>query len=137
MSTEVISKFEITNSCTCTTYNEDTGEWDTAPECWGDCWETQVEDFTTITEELFNNNDTNWWKVTGLQLWNGSVGGYFQAKTPVDLLRGMTVNSEWIMRGTAYPDRIEYSLSHHDAPMGSSTVLLPVSEEEREESGLY
>jgi len=35
-----------------------------------------------------------------------------------------------------HADRIEYSLSHHDA-MGSATTLTAVSEERREELGLY
>jgi hypothetical protein len=49
----------------------------------------------------------------------------------------MTVRSEWIMRYEVFSDRIEYSLSHHDAPMGSATTIRPVTEEEREEWGLY
>ena len=30
------------NTCTCVTYNDDAGEWEVAPECWGDCWSDQV-----------------------------------------------------------------------------------------------
>jgi hypothetical protein len=40
------------------------------------------------------------------------------------------------MKGKVFNDRIEYSLSHHDS-MGSNTVLTMVSEEQREELGLY
>lgn len=129
-------KFEVTNECTCLEYDRD--ENTTTPdECFGTCWEWQVEDFTNITEELFNSNETNWWKVDNLRLWNGEVSGYFQAKTPEEVLRGMVVNSSWNMRGIAYADRVEYSLSHHDAPMGSVSVLRSVTEEQREELGLY
>jgi hypothetical protein len=115
------------------TYNEETGDWQDAPECWGDCWEYSVEDFANVTEALRNNNLTDYWKVENLRLWNGEVSGHFQAKTVTDLLRGMTVNSEWTMRYEVFADRIEYSLSHHDAPMGSKSVLRPVDEEEYEE----
>jgi hypothetical protein len=40
------------------------------------------------------------------------------------------------MRYKVFSDRIEYSLSHHDA-MGSNTTLTAVTEEQREELGLY
>lgn len=129
-------KGEITNSCTCVTYNEETGEWDTAPECWGDCWDCSVEDFENVTKELMDSNETGWWKVSDLRLWNGEVSGYFHAEKVTDLLEGMTVRGEWIMRYEVFSDRIEYSLSHHDA-MGSATVLTPISDEQREELGLY
>lgn len=131
-------QFEMTNTCTCTVQDEATGEWTDEPteECYGDCWEWAVEDFAMLTEALFDNNETYWWKVTNLALWSGNVSGYFHAKNVNDLINGMTVNSAWTMRGTVYDDRIEYSLSHHDA-MGSATTLTPISEEEREELGLY
>ncbi len=126
-------KGTITNGCSCVTYNEETGDWQDAPECWGDCWDCAVEDFENVTESLRNNNLTDYWKVENLRLWNGEVSGHFEAKNVKDLLRGMTVNSEWIMRYEVFADRIEYSLSHHDSPMGSASVLRPVSEEEYEE----
>lgn len=137
MKTETGLEFTITNTCTCVTYNEETGDFQESPECWGDCWDSSVEDFYNITEELRNNNETDWWKVTNIQLWDREISGYFNAYKTEDIIRGMAVNSEWIMRGTVFSDRIEYSLSHHDAPTGSRTVLRPVSSEEQEEKGLY
>lgn len=95
-----------------------------------------MEDFTNITEELWDSNETGWWKVSNLALWSGEVSGYFHAKTINDLVEGMTVNSQWTMTGTAYADHVEYSLSHHDA-MGSNTTLTAITEEQREELGLY
>jgi hypothetical protein len=130
---------EITNHCTCTVYDEETGEYTNEPTevCYGECWEMAVEDFAMVTEELRNSNETNWWKVENLRLWNGDIGGLFFADTVAKLIEGMTVRSEWIMRYEVFSDRIEYSLSHHDAPMGSATTIRPVTEEEREEWGLY
>jgi hypothetical protein len=90
-----------------------------------------------VTQELRDNNETNWWRVENLQLWNRQASGMFHAKTVADIIRGMTVNSEWTMRYTVFSDRIEYSLSHHDAPMGSNSTLRAVTEEQREEWGLY
>jgi hypothetical protein len=126
-------KGTITNTCSCVSYNEETGYLQEATECEGLCWEYSVEDFANVTESLRDNNLTDYWKVENLRLWNGEVSGHFQAKTVTDLLRGMTVNSEWTMRYEVFTDRIEYSLSHHDAPMGSTSVLRPVDEEEYEE----
>lgn len=128
-------KHEITNTCTCVEFDEDENELP-ASDCWGVCWHNVLDDFAEGTEELRNSNETGWWKVTDLALWNGNTSGYFHAKTVEDILCGMTVRSEWIMRYTAFPDRVEYSLSHHDA-MGSATTLTAVSAEEVEELGLY
>ena len=132
---------ELTNNCTCLTYEEDgeTKSVDTEYDstCYGDCWEYAVEDFANITEELRNSNETDWWKVSNLRLWDGESSGYFHAKTVADLIEGMTVRSDWSMRYEVHADRIEYSLSHHDSPTGSGTTLTAVSEEQREELGLY
>lgn len=128
-------RHEITNTCTCVEFDEEENELP-ASDCWGVCWHNTVDDFADDTEELRNSNETGWWKVTDLNLWSGNVSGYFRAEKVEDILHGMTVNSEWIMRYTAFPDRVEYSLSHHDS-MGSSSTLTAVTEEEVEELGLY
>jgi len=133
-------KGEITNTCTCLMYEEN-GEEKSIDEtygstCFGDCWEFAVEDFEMVTENLRNANETGWWKVTDLRLWNGEVSGYFHAETVAGLLEGMTIRGEWTMRYKVFADRVEYSLSHHDA-MGSASVLTPISDEQREELGLY
>jgi hypothetical protein len=141
MNETIIATGEITNSCTCLLFEED-GETksidtDYGSTCYGDCWQFAVEDFAMITEELRNSNETDWWKVSNLRLWDGESSGYFHAKTVADLIEGMTVRSDWTMRYEIHADRIEYSLSHHDAPTGSATILTAVSEEQREELGLY
>jgi hypothetical protein len=140
MNETIIATGEITNSCTCLLFEEDgeTKSVDTeyGSTCYGDCWQFAVEDFAMITEELRNSNETDWWKVSNLRLWSGEVSGYFHAKTVADLIEGMTVRSDWTMRYEIHADRIEYSLSHHDA-MGSASTLTAVSEEQREELGLY
>ena len=137
METKIGYTFEYTNTCTCSSYDEETDTHVEMDYCDGFCWETTIEDFTHITENLFNNNETNWWKVSNLRLWDGDINGYFHAKNVTDLIRGMTVNSEWTIRGELFNDCIKYSLYHHDAPTGSNTTLTIVSEEQREELGLY
>lgn len=140
MSNTLLAKGEITNGCSCLTYEDENGNEvsiDDTYTCFGDCWEFAVEDFTMLTEDFRETNETGWWKVTNLALWNGEVSGYFHAKNVAEIIEGMTVRSEWNMTYNVFADRIEYSLSHHDAPTGSATTLTAVSEDEREELGLY
>lgn len=129
----------MTNSCTCTAYDDTIGEYTNEPaaECYGCCWEWSLEHFSMEIQEMLDNAETNWWRVENLKLWDRKVSGIFYAKTVEEILRGMTVNSEWTMRYTVFSDRVEYSLSHHDAPTGSSSVLRAVTDEQREEWGLY
>lgn len=145
MSNDTTTRYELTNTCTCTVYDPDTGEHTDEPVdyCFGDCWEFALEDFYQLNQEFIDSNETGWWKVTNLSLWSGNVSGYFYAKPTLSwyertqsIVEGMTVRSEWTMRYTPYADRIEYSLSHHDS-MGSATTLTSVTEDEREELGLY
>lgn len=140
MTTETfIAKGEITNTCTCVWTDEygdeildDNG--DTTPmDCYGDCWKDSVYDFGEVTKELRESNESNMWQVEDLALWHGTVSGTFEAKTVEDLLCGMTVNGEWIMRYTVFDDRVEYSLSHHDAN-GSCTVLRPAQDLDEDNS---
>jgi len=139
MTTETpIATGEITNTCTCVQVDDEGNTTDEpVSHCYGDCWYDSVDNFTYVCNDFREKNETDWWKVTNLRLWDGDVSGYFHADNVEDLLRGMAVRGEWIMRYSVFADRIEYSLSHHDAPMGSATVLTAVSDEEREELGLY
>jgi hypothetical protein len=141
MNETIIATGELTNNCTCLLFEEDgeTKSVDTeyGSTCYGDCWDYAVEDFAMITYEVRESNETNWWKVSNLRLWDGESSGYFHAKTVSELIEGMTVRSDWHMSYQVFADRVEYSLSHHDAPTGSGTTLTAVSEEQREELGLY
>jgi hypothetical protein len=123
-------EFEYTNSCTCVGYNMETDEEFEVDYCYGDCYDEVISDFTEITRHLFDKNETGYWKVGDIKLWNRSISGIVEAEKPADLIRAMSVDSEWIMRGTVYGDRIEYSLSHHDAPTGSSSSVYIATENE-------
>lgn len=134
----LIASGELTNGCQCLVYNDGSGDQSLDPDytCYGDCWEFAVEDFTMLTEDFRKTNLSGWWKVTDLRLWNGNTSGYFHADNVAGLIEGMTVRSGWTMRYEVFADRIEYSLSHHDAPTGSATTLTAVTEEEAERLGL-
>ena len=137
METEQVYEFGFSNLCSCMESDDFIMIEAFQIECDGICWEMALEDFTNITSGLFEANETYWWKVSNLKLWDGNHGGYGKAKDAQALLELMTVRSDWNIKGKVFNDRIEYSLSHHDAPMGSNTVLTMITEEQREELGLY
>jgi hypothetical protein len=139
METEKVYEFAFSNECMCADgdYNDDFVMFEALEiDCEGECWESALEDFKDITSGLFEQNETMWWKVSNLALWDGNHSGYGQAKDAESLLNLMTVNSGWHIKGKVFNDRIEYSLSHHDS-MGSKTVVTMISDEQREELGLY
>jgi len=129
-----IATSEITNDCSCVMY-DDNGEPTDEPTsyCYGDCWDDAVAFFTEVTNEFREKNETDWWKVDDIRLWNGEVSGYFHATQVEDILHNMAVRGSWIIRYSVFPDRIEYSLSHHDAPTGSTSVLRGMTQEELEQ----
>lgn len=137
METELRNTFEYTNTCSCRDYDMDTDESTPSLDCYGDCWEYVLDDFNLLTIELFDKNETLWWKISNLRLWDGDHSGYDYAMCSEDLLTIITVRGEWNIKGEVFSDRIEYSLSHHDAPMGSNTVVTMITDEQREELGLY
>ena len=139
METEKTYSFAFSNECMCADgdYNDDFVMFEAMEiDCEGECWEAALEDFADITGGLFEKNETMWWKISNLALWDGNHSGYDYAKDAESLLELMTVRSAWHIKGTVFNDRIEYSLSHHDA-MGSRTVVTMITDEQREELGLY
>jgi len=126
---------EITNTCTCQAFDPETFEiltddyGDPVPsdECFG-CWDDALNMFSEDIAHLWEVYGHDRWVVTGIQLWNREVGGHFEARNVADLVRGMTVNSAWSMKYHVYADRVEYSLSHHDA-LGSASVLRPLDDD--------
>jgi len=137
MDADKIFSFNITNGCTCEDYDEEKDISIPSENCYGFCWEEMIQDFSNITEHLFDKNETMWWKVNNLRLWDGEHSGYIYARSAEELIRGMSVNSEWSMHGGIYSEYIKYSLHHHDAPMGSNSILTIISEDQIEAYGLY
>lgn len=119
------AKGVFTNVCECEEWNEETSEY-VPRNCYGECWEDTLYGFGIAVEHLLKDN--SWFVVENLRLWDGNHSGEFRANTVAELVTGMTVNSEWAMAYEVFSDRIEYSLSHHDAPTGSNSVLRPFVE---------
>lgn len=117
----------ITNTCICVTFNDDSGEWEEAPECWGDCWTDQVEHFQEITEHLFTENNQEF-RIEGFPRWDGPVSGTFHARTPEKLLESITPDrTEWRLELTVHENHLTGALSHHD---GSGTITVtPITQE--------
>ena len=122
---DVVDKVDGSNwYCDCSTDIKD------ASDCF--CYDAFLDDFSYAVKKLIEKNNSYWWKITGFKLWDGERSGYFYADNPIDFLDAITVNSEWIMSATFYDDCLKYSLSHHDCPMGSSTLVEIPSELEIE-----
>lgn len=134
---------ELTNTCTCQNYDEETDTFTDATECLGDCWDDALYVFKHDLGEWFTNNEDGWWQVNGLPLWNRSVSGVFHAKPNAtnptlhaggsvakvvsfvntrrdieEFIRGITVRAEWRLCYRLHGDTLIASLSHHDVPMG-------------------
>ena len=87
-------------------------------DCYGDCWESNLYYFASTTETLFTKNDKSAWEVIGLPLWNRGVDGIFDAETPKELLRGITVNGEFTFRWKVDESTLLCWIAHHDKPTG-------------------
>lgn len=119
----------ITNTCTCVTYNDDSGDWESAPECWGDCWDSQVEDFQEITAHLFTETNQEF-HIEGFPVWDGTVSGTFHARTAEKLLESITPDrTEWHLELTVHATHLTGFLSHHDASGTITVTPIEVNDE--------
>ena len=109
---------ELSNSCTCTIYNETTGEFDNTDTCYGDCWDDQLEVFGEFVKEFFDGNELKEWQVDGLPLWERKVSGKFSANKIADFVQGITVRGEWHLFYKLDGETLRVLLSHHDVPTG-------------------
>jgi hypothetical protein len=119
---------EIATHCTCN--SEEMNDEDMPYACYGECFEYAVEDFAMVVEPLFL--DTNYFKISGIRLWSGTVGGIAKCNTARDLIRAMSVDGEFILRWEFDDETnsLGARLSHHDNPMGSWVTVEPVEEPE-------
>ena len=137
MENELILKGEITNSCTCTVYDAVKDEYTDIPsdECNGWCWDDQYEMFANDVAPFIEGCETGLFRIENFPVWDGTVNGYFDAGTTHMFLQAVTVRGDWTLRYEVSPTSFSAYLSHHDA---SGTITVKhVSEEEREEKGLY
>jgi len=119
----------ITNTCTCTTEDEDGNSVD-SPECYGWCWDDAFDIFERETAKLREISDT--WQVDGLPLWNRNLKGVATIKSAKDLIRAITVDSSWNLRYKVTDTHIWCYLSHHDVPTGRGFMAYPFIEDDSE-----
>lgn len=125
MNTSILSTGTYTNTCSCEYYDPETDEYYNTPDCYGDCWDNAVQDFTNITEHLFTEGSQPF-SIKGFPTWRGPVNGMFTASNGEELLRSITPeHAEWRMNVTVHADRIVARLFHHDAPMGGTMTVTP------------
>lgn len=117
----------ITNHCACV--NED-GEEFYNEYCDGTCYEYAIEDFAQVVEPLFK--DGNYFKISGIQLWDRAVGGIAKCDTAEDLVQAMSVRGDFILRWEFDDETnaLEARLSHHDCPMGCRVIVEQADEEQ-------
>lgn len=129
-------KGHISNVCSCTEYDMDTMQNVDAEWCDQTCWYFAIEDFENCVMALFDREtmpDGKYpFKVEGIPLWNRTVGGVACVNNAEDLIRAMTVNSEWTLEWEFDNETMELGgrLSHHDGT-GWVTVS-PMSVEDAE-----
>lgn len=118
---------EYTNTCSCEVYDPDTDESTPAGECFGDCWDMTVEDFAHITSHLFRE-EPQAFQVVGYPMWNGTVNGVFEARSPQELLRNITPDrTEWRITVTVTDAELVAILYYHDAPTGGLMTITPIA----------
>lgn len=117
---------EITTNCACV---DDDGVEFYNEHCDGECYRWSLEDFAQVVEPLFK--DGNYFKVSGIQLWSGTVGGIAKCNDAEDLVRAMSVRGDFTLRWEFDDETnaLEARLSHHDCPMGCRVVVEPVDED--------
>lgn len=122
----------ITNDCQCQVESDTAGEFVNAPYCEGYCWDDQLESFATDTAKLIAIS--NVWHVSGIQLWNRTVSGVFTADNTSELIRGITVNSDWNLRYQVLDTHLIGYLSHHDGAGWIKAYPMVVEENEEDEA---
>ena len=116
----------IATHCTCV---DEDGEEFFNEYCDGTCYEYAIEDFSIVVEPLFEVSD--YFKISGIQLWNSTVSGFAKCTTSRELVEAMSVRGEFILRWEFDDETntLGARLSHHDCPMGCYVTVEPIPEE--------
>ena len=110
---------EISNGCTCTDYDEETGTETSSEQCFGYCWNETLEMFEENTREFFDGYKREY-RIENFRTWRGGADGIIEANTAKEFMEKLTHRiNEWngmyMMEGK---DTLLFSISHHDVPTG-------------------
>ena len=119
-------KGTITTQCSC----DDHIDIHEPYNCDGECYNWSVEDFAECVAPLFK--DTNEFKISGIRLWDRTIGGVAECETAEDLVRAMSVQGEFTLNWEfdEETNSLGARLSHHDNPMGSWVTVEAMTDEE-------
>ena len=118
----------ISTSCVCN--DEEMNDIHEPYTCEGECYNWAVEDFAECVAPLLK--DTNEFKISGIRLWDRTVGGVATCETALDLVRAMSVQGEFLLQWEfdEETNTLGARLSHHDNPTGSWVTVEAVKEVE-------
>lgn len=124
----MILKGTISTSCVCN--EEEMNDIHEPYSCYGECYDWAVEDFAECVAPLFK--DTNEFKISGIRLWDRTIGGVARCETALDLVRAMSVQGEFLLQWEfdEETNSLGARLSHHDNPTGSWVTVEAMTDEE-------
>jgi hypothetical protein len=119
--------FDITNSCTCESLDENDNPIPTE-YCWGDCYDIALENLDEqILKPWLNRHDLD--LSSELQVKGSGMGWQRVSATyevlAEDLLDSLTFDSEWRLFFTLENDRLSVVRYSHDEPTGASFDVVP------------
>jgi hypothetical protein len=140
VSTEV-ETYEITNSCICETYDEETETSAPSDYCWG-CYDDEklnlwyevikpwleVNGYDEDTELVARGSGMTWQRLSG-----------YARTTPKTIVDTLAINGEWTLvftlsNGAKTLTAIRYS---HDEPTGTGAITFEVAPDDDDEDELF
>jgi len=129
-------RHEITNSCICENYNEETNTYSPADSCYG-CWSDEVSNFDyEIIKPWRDANgfdeDTNIRVDFNRVNWNG-VSGYGIVKATASwVISAISINTDWRVVFTLNGKALTATRYSHDEPVGTGLITFNLFEREED-----
>lgn len=106
----------ITTHCACV---DEDGQEFFNEYCDGTCFDYSIEDFEQVVAPLFNRDavgDKYPFTIDGIRLWNRTIGGVALVKDARELVRAMSVDSDYTLEWEFDDEtnNLGARLSHHD-----------------------
>jgi len=119
MEVTVIANASLTSDCTCEVYNEETDEHTLATECFGDCFDEQVDDVENLIEQWLGDKSLSEYTVEveySGATWQRLAGkGGWEPESVKDVWSSLTINGDFTLRFKLLDNGIlEVVRSSHD-----------------------
>jgi len=94
-------EWELSNTCTCESYDEETDTATPADFCYGDCWETEVDSLMECVIQPWAKAQ-GWEMDTAIRIQGSKMtwlsrSGY-KDTTPENIIESLSINSEFTLR---------------------------------------